>query len=113
MGDRLAVDLVALVNASSQLNTISAEFTDTDTVVHKVTASIGSKNETHNLRHAIESVANTWDVRRAELRGDVDYLSQMATRVAEELGEVDQSLATQLTNNGSARANTSNSTRYI
>ena len=113
MGDKLAVDLVALVDASSTLNAISAEFGDTDAVVHKVTAAIGSKNETHNLRQAIESAANTWDVRRAELRGDVDYLAQMASRVAQELGEVDQALATQLTNHGSARANTSNSTRYI
>jgi len=113
MGDKLVVDLAALVNASSALNTISTEFTNTDTVIHEVTASIGDKNETHNLRHAVERVSNSWDVRRAELSEDVSYLSRMAARVAEELGGVDQDLATQLTNSGSAGSNTSNSPRYI
>lgn len=113
MGDRLVVDLATLVDASSALKAISTEFTDTDTRTQQVTEAIGNKNETHNLRRAVEQVSNTWDVRRAELRDDVAYLADMAARVAEELGSTDQSLATQLTEQGSGSANNANSPRYV
>lgn len=113
MGDRLVVDLAALAEASQALQAISAELSDSDMVIGQVTAAIGSTNETQNLRQAVERVSNTWDVRRAELRDDVTYLSRMAARVAQELGGVDRGLATRLSNSVPARAHASNPTRPI
>lgn len=113
MGDQLKVDLTALAQAASDLARIATEFGDADGRVHEVTASIGSRNETHELRHAIERAADSWDVRRAELREDVEYLGGMASRVAEELGALDTDLATQLTNNGTSARPSANSPRYV
>jgi len=113
MSDQIRVDLDALAHAANDLATIASAFGGADDRVSQVTASIGSSNETHKLRAAIERASNSWDVRRAELQEDVEYLSGMANRVAEELARMDTDLATQLNNTGQSARNNSNSPRYV
>jgi len=113
MSEQLRVDLDALARAATDLATIASEFGGADERVDKVTASIGSRNETHKLRAAIERAADSWDVRRAELQEDVEYLSKMATRVSEELGQMDTDLATQLNNAGQSSRPAPNAPRYV
>ncbi len=100
MGDRLVVDLDALAQTSEHLAKIANEFDDTDTVVNLVTEAIGSRNETHELRAAVEHFAGTWRIRREKVRDSVRYLSQTAAAVAEHLSNTDQGLASNLSSSG-------------
>ncbi|PKQ26715.1 MAG: hypothetical protein CVT64_03155 [Actinobacteria bacterium HGW-Actinobacteria-4] len=97
MGTKLVVDLTALGGAASRLAIIATDFASTNERLEEVTASMGRKNETHRLRKETEAFGHRWKVRREELQESVDYLSKMASDVAQNLGEVDTDLATQLT----------------
>lgn len=97
MSSELKVDLTALGEAASMLASIAAEFDDAGVNTATVTASIGNKNETHNLRHEVEQFANTWKIRRQEMQTDVSYLAEISAMVAETLGKADTDLATGLT----------------
>lgn len=106
MGTELRVDLTSLGEAATALGRIATEFDDADTNSQACTASIGNKNETHNLRHEVESFANSWKTRRAEIKEDVAYLAEVAQAVAQALTDQDNDLATNLTSGGSKGANT-------
>lgn len=97
MADRLIIDLDALAQTSEQLAKIANEFDDTDTVVNLVTEAIGSTNETHQLRAAVEHFAGTWRIRREKVRDSVRYLSETSGAVAEHLASTDEDLAQNLT----------------
>jgi len=94
---RIVVDLGALEDTGAHLARIAADFAATDERVSDVTASMGSTNETHRLRDAVEDFAGNWKTRREELRGSVESLADMAASVANNLAEADTNLSTSLT----------------
>jgi uncharacterized protein YukE len=98
VASKICIDLDALARTSEDLAKIANEFDDTDPVVDLVTGAIGSKNETHELRQAVEHFAGTWRIKRQEVKESVRYLSQTAAAVAENLGTTDTDLAANLTN---------------
>ena len=98
MASKIRIDLDALAQTSTDLARIANEFDDTDTMVDMVTSAIGNKNETHELRQAVEHFSATWRIKRQEVKESVRYLSQTAAAVAENLGTTDQDLASNLTN---------------
>lgn len=99
---------------SSQLATIANEFDDTDTVVDLVTTAIGSTNETHELRAAVEHFAGTWRIRREKVRENVRYLAQTSASVSENFTATETDLANSLTEaSASSTANNSASMRGV
>lgn len=106
MADVLKVDLTALAEASHELNAVAAELTDTDDRVHEVQAAVGAANETHHLRNAIGDFSSKWKVRRGEVKDDVAYLAEMASKVANELAATDSDLAQSVSSGSSAPAPT-------
>ncbi len=97
MGSELKIDLTALGEAATQLGRIATELERAEVNAREVTAAIGTKNETHRLRHEIEAFSTSWSARRKELQEDVAYLSQLAKLVADTFTDQDKGLAASLT----------------
>lgn len=98
MGSELRVDLTALADAAVSLGRIAGDFSTTDISIEQMTASIGSKNETHELRNAVEHFAYSWSVRRKKVQEDVTYMAEMAQTVSDVLSQTDKDMATSLSN---------------
>jgi len=96
MARKIRIDLDALAHTSEELAKIANEFDDSDTVVGLVAGAIGSKQETHQLRQAVEHFADSWRIKRQEVKESVRYLSQTAAAVADNLATTDTDLAANL-----------------
>jgi len=96
VGSRLVLDLDALARSTEQLAAIADGFSDADTAVDQVTGAIGGAPETHELRAAVEHVADSWRIRREQVREEIRQLALIAGSVVEHLGDTDRDLASSL-----------------
>jgi len=104
MSSRLTIDLGALASTGSQLARIAAEFDTADLAVERLTAAIGSTHDTHELRAAVEDFVGNWRIRREGMQGNLVYLADVATAVADNLSGADADLAASLDGSSSGTA---------